>query len=884
MLAVDTRNADIAEQLKSRFSAPFEGSAKRRIVFWHDFDGSFESEYDRLSVFGFGDEAGNGRRVVFAKANEGSLFSLKRLIYREEPESDFLIYTRSQKDLSMRGLEGNWLADIELIAEHFQADFSSMLLEELGAADSAIEGIERFKAFFGAADRRKRFVKLMPGAQSKEDVALGVIGALLGVSKLSVAQLAKAYLAALVDCGDPLADLAKYDADGPFASYLQSRLGYAGDLRSADDIVSHILLTALSCTMPDKVLAGLENHISQTHGQFCMNVVDDWMRDETFGDELYELCRRVESACNLEQRFSRIGSSDLVESDTLPCINERILADLMGSIAQGADRSAEALSLAKRRKGLAWYTRVAPYFDALTAAAEASRFFREHAHGFHYAVPVDVWKAYTTDWYRMDAIYRRFCKACDASLRSAADVPAELDSALEYLAAWMERIYSNWFLSDANACWVNACEKQWLTQGYAGGIDRQTHFFEEKVLSGANSAKKSLVIVSDALRYEVAAELAERLERDTKGSAELGSVQGIFPSITEFGMAALLPHNTMSFDYSADAVGCNGMPTVSTKDREAVLQARRPSSRAIQSKDLIAAKRADRKKLVGDAEFVYLYHNKIDATGEDYSTERDVFAACDTAINDVVALVKIAVNDLGISRIVITSDHGFIYTRDALAEREKVGKADMGAEAVKLGRRYAILDGAETSDALFVKMNMDDMAGGSFSGLAPRECVRIKKAGPGECYVHGGTSLQELCVPVIQFRNRKGGATGFVDQQPATCKVLSTSRRVNSMLFRVDLFQTEAVGGKVLPAEYELTMTDASGNEVSNVVKVHADMTDADDAIRVTRSQFSLKAGLQYSPKDKYFLVCREKDSKRITWKEEFTIDIAFAPMDDFGF
>ena len=37
-------------------------------------------------------------------------------------ESDFLIYSRSQKDLSPRGLEGNWLADVELIAEHFQAD------------------------------------------------------------------------------------------------------------------------------------------------------------------------------------------------------------------------------------------------------------------------------------------------------------------------------------------------------------------------------------------------------------------------------------------------------------------------------------------------------------------------------------------------------------------------------------------------------------------------------------------------------------------------------------------------------------------------------------------------------------------------------------------
>lgn len=878
------RPIDIRDQVQGRFQAPLDEFAKRRVVIWHDADGSFEVEFDRMATEGFDDELTDERPLRFAKANEGSQFALKKLVYRDEPESDFLIYSHSQKDLSPRGLEGNWLADIELIAEHFQADFSSMLLDELGAADSAVEGIEQFKEFFGAADRKKKFVKLMPGAQTKEDVALGVMGALLSAADLSTSQMLKSYLVALLDGSDPLEDLAKYSADGPFASFVQSRLGYAGDLRSVDDLMAHILLSALTCTLPDGALAGLEDRVSQPHGQFSLNIVDDWMRDEVFGDVFYGLCRRVERACNLEQRFSQVNSADLTESDALPCINERILVDLMSSLAQGADRAGEAANLAKRRKNLAWHGRVAPYFDALTAAADAAHFFREHAQGFHYAVPADVWKVYTTDWYRMDTFYRRFCRACDECLRSAADVPEALVGALEDLVAWMERIYTNWFLADANTCWVNACEKQWLEQGYVEGVDRQRHFFEERVLSGADGAKKTLVIVSDALRYEVAAELAERLERDTKGTADLHSMQSVFPSITEFGMAALLPHNTMSYDWNAGVVSCNSLPAMNTKEREAVLQARKPSSRAIQSKDLISAKRADRKALVGDAEVVYVYHNKIDVTGEEYSTERDVFAACDTAIDDLVALVKIAANDLGISRVVITADHGFIYTRDALAEREKVGKADIGADTVKLGRRYAILDDIETDDTLFVKMNMDDISGGEYIGLAPRECVRIKKAGPGECYVHGGVSLQELCVPVIQFRNRKGGSKGFVEQQPATLKLLSTSRRVNSMIFRIELFQPEAVGGKVLPAEYELAMTDASGNEVSNVVKAHADMSDADDTARVTRSQFSLKAGCQYSSKSAYYLVCREKDSKQIVWKEEFTIDIAFAPMDDFGF
>lgn len=874
----------MATLLTDRLCAPLDTSAPRRIVIWHDAEGSFETEFDRYTVFGLGCEAKLKRSLEYAKADEGSKFALKRLIYREKPKSDFLIYSRSQKDLSPHGLEGNWLADIEFVAEHFQADYSSMLLEELGAGDLAAEGIERFKKFFRAADRKRKFVKLMPSAQTKEDVTLGVIGALLGAPDLSTAQIMKSYLVGLLDEMNPLDDLAKYGADGAFESYTQSRLGYTGDLKSVDDIAAHIFLSALSCTLPEGALKGLETRMSQPHNQFCLNIVDDWMRDEAFGDDFYDLCRRVERTCNLEQRFSQMSSADLVESDVLPCINERILVDLLGSMAHGADRAGEAASLAKRRKDLSWYSRVAPYFDAMSAAVDAARFFRDHTHGFHFATPVDVWKAYTTDWYRMDSFYRRFCRACDECLHSGTDIPESLDNALEDLAGWMERIYTNWFLSDTNSCWVGVCEKLWSSQGYVEGVARQRNFFDEQVLSGAGGAKKTLVIVSDALRYEVAEELAEKLERGTKGTAELRSMQSVFPSITEFGMAALLPHNTLSYDAATRTVGCNGMSAMSTKEREVVLKACRPNGRIIQSKDLISTKRAARRGLIGDADIVYVYHNKIDATGEDYSTERDVFAACETAVDDLVALVRISINDLGISRVVITADHGFIYTRDALTERDKVGKADIGVEVVRLGRRYAILDGANTEDHLFIKMNMSDIKGGAYTGLSPRECVRIKKAGPGECYVHGGASLQEMCVPVIWFRNRRGGSKGFVEQQMATLKLLSTSRRVNSMIFRIELFQPEVVGGKVLPTEYELVMMDASGNEVSNVIKAHADMTDSDETARVTRSKFSLKAGRQYGAKEKYYLVCRDRKSKQTAWQEEYTIDIAFAPADDFGF
>lgn len=87
-----------------------------------------------------------------------------------------------------------------------------------------------------------------------------------------------------------------------------------------------------------------------------------------------------------------------------------------------------------------------------------------------------------------------------------------------------------------------------------------------------------------------------------------------------------------------------------------------------------------------------------------------------------------------------------------------------------------------------------------------------------------------------------------------------------------------------LPCEYELCLTDGSGNPVTDIQKAHADMATPDERARVSRPMFTLKAGIDYPPDERYFLVCRDKETGEITWKEEFTIDMAFAPSVDFGF
>ena len=872
---------DAIEQLKGKFAQPLGDFESRRVVFWHDIDASFQDSFDSLEATSLQ----GSRPLHLLKLEDGRLFEAKYQLTREFVDDDFLVYTRNPKDFSVTALEGNWLADLEIVSEHFQADFASLLMDELGASDSAFEGIEYFRSFFNANDRKERFKRLMPHAQTKQDVILGVIGSVLASPDLSTESLVRTYLISLSQNKEPLEALGKYQADAPFVSFISNRLGYEGDLISLADVSAHLLLTALSFQLPEGLLSGLDSRISAPHGQFCLNIVQSWMADEPTSQDLYDICRNVETMCGLAQRFSGMTAAQLIEADVFPCINERILTDLFSSLAQGAARTDEATKVMQRRKDLRWFTRVEPYYQALASAVEVQCFYRDHAQGFHFAVPLDVWKAYTSEWFVMDTAYRRFCKSLMICNMQSYDLPKSLIDELDNLALRVENVYVNWFLAETNACWTNAATDSWEKVGYIEGVPRQRRFFDEDVVAGAAGVKKTLVIISDALRYEVAHELSHRLDRETTGTSDLKSMQCVFPSITEFGMAALLPHSTLSYSSTEGEVFIDGsMPTISTEDRQKILNKVKPNGVCLRSPKLINTKRSERKALIGDADFIYVYHDRIDTTGEHLNTESDVFKACDEAIDDLVVLVKIATNDLNISRVVITADHGFLYTRDPLEERDKVSKKDVEANVVKQGRRFMISDDFDIENALFVKMNMDDVEGGSYTGLAPRECVRIKKSGPGENYVHGGVSLQECCVPVIQYRYKRASSKGYEERQEAKFKLLSTNRRITSMMFKVELFQKEPVGGKILPAEYELSMTDAAGTPVSDIRRAHADMQTTDETARVSRVQFGLKAGIQYDTKANYYLVCRSKATGNIAWREEFQIDIAFVPMDDFGF
>ena len=103
------------------------------------------------------------------------------------------------------------------------------------------------------------------------------------------------------------------------------------------------------------------------------------------------------------------------------------------------------------------------------------------------------------------------------------------------------------------------------------------------------------------------------------------------------------------------------------------------------------------------------------------------------------------------------------------------------------------------------------------------------------------------------------------------------------MIFSLDFYQKEPVGGNREKAAYLLYFTDSNGLQVSDVQKIIADRTSDNGQERTFRCSFNLKS-MKFSNTELYALVIEDENGLQVD-RAEFHIDIAFAVDDfDFGF
>jgi uncharacterized protein (TIGR02687 family) len=378
-----------------------------------------------------------------------------------------------------------------------------------------------------------------------------------------------------------------------------------------------------------------------------------------------------------------------------------------------------------------------------------------------------------------------------------------------------------------------------------------------------------IVIISDALRYECAKELLDNFSMDEKCDATISHMLSVLPSETTLGMASLLPHKEIMVDETL-GITVDGMPCGnSLSDRQKILQTYIPRSVCLQFDDVKNAKKEAIRGMLQDRDVVYIYHNQIDNRGENMKSENEVFNACQEAIEEIQALIRRITGYVSATRYLITADHGFIYKRNKLQESDKIAMDKKQIQFVN--KRYLLTNQEITNDAVISRGLAYLSKMNELYVTTPMGANIIKAPGGGQNYVHGGSSLQEMIIPVIKVKT----ITGKQDTGLVNVELSSFTNKVTGIEIRLDFMQMDPVSDKVKGRKLIAFFADADGNKISYDVPIIANSRDKDASKRVMTEKFTLKSG-KYDRKNEYFLVLTDMDDERKEHhRYKFEIDIA---------
>jgi hypothetical protein len=285
------------------------------------------------------------------------------------------------------------------------------------------------------------------------------------------------------------------------------------------------------------------------------------------------------------------------------------------------------------------------------------------------------------------------------------------------------------------------------------GIPRQTETFARHVAPALEKGKVAYLLV-DSLRYEMARDLAQALESDYE--VVVSPALGTVPTITEIGMAALMPGAESGAKVVEVSDGKLGLEVGGTvlrerKDRVACLQ----QWGELASKTVYEIKLMDlllfspTKKLktaVKEADLVFVTSQEIDEQGElgNIPTARQFM---DQVLSWLPRAIKLLA-DLGSETIILVSDHGYVFGEE-LDTDMKIDPP--GGQTSDLHRRVWVGVGGSREDT-FLRVPLSRMGLAEHLDVAvPWGFGAFKAPGGANAYFHGGMSPQEMAIPIVSL-------------------------------------------------------------------------------------------------------------------------------------
>lgn len=832
------------KQIIDRLNAELTGET-RKLVFWYDDKAEFAEDMETV-------ELQNAKIYHLQPDNQ---FYTKYFLERVDKTTNYLIYAPFPKP----DVRDNHLEDTMLYSRRFFADRASLLSVDLGIEEKYKPVIEKHIKFFANKERTQRFYDLEIENFNEENILVGLLSAVCKARTCSFEEVVRIVLTdgELAD-NVFLQEFEKYDLLSAFWQLCEQHFGYTDAKPSLERLLVTLFVTYTGRYVHAELPAAWKSFVSYKSGNIIA-FLDSLMNSVLYRDKYDALSAHVAKGLNVLPAFAGMRVDDLVECDTFLAVDQvlvkwligRLVSEDIGAIANGLT----ILELCEKRVKMHFGRKTGKTYQMLSSAYSMVKEADYHtADGLK-----PIIDRYLAADYNMDQQYRKFYYYYDQ---------LESTESFEPLRELVENIYTNEYL----ACLLPAWNAGIQQDAAFSAIPLQREFYNANL---RYTKERTVVIISDAMRYEVGQELFARMQDDPKCTAKLSVQLSVLPSYTRLGMAALLPHKTLEmtddFQVLADGILCDNLA-----GRQQVLQSYNPDSVCVQFDDIKNLKVAELRDVLTKRQIIYVYHNQIDARGDKANTEDEVFHACEEAVQEIMDLIhRISVSG-NTYHFIVTADHGFIYKRDKLTESDKIsGKS---AEKAFVNRRFIVSKAALEDDGID-HMSMGRVLGNEDSKVVsyPVSSNIFKVTGGGVNYVHGGSSPQEMLVPVLEFKMERG----HMETKNAEIVLVSIVHKITNLITSMDFIQSDAVSDTVKEAKYRIFFLSEDNEKISNENSYVADSREENAQKRIFRMRFTFK-NKKYDKDKQYYLVVYDEESGLEQWRQPVIMDIAFA--DDFGF
>lgn len=834
MITSENISEEVLKFFNKYFSEPKLDGATNKVLVWYDEDGQNKD---------FIDELASDYLAVF-KFDKNPM-KLEYEISRLPKEQNVLIYVPTKPDMTSK----NPLISIESKNPGcvFVPDEVNMILKNLGLTNEYRAVVDANKRFFKNKKRGEKIKQFLPEVSNPDDLERAFICANFDADHIRLDRMLVAVFRAYSEDEKTFNNDLKYIDAEALNSILSKYFAFKGaNTDNFEDLLERIVLSYFVFSLDGiSMVPRLNDYILPSEAASSVNLfIRDISSDKTTEKYYYKLSDKIAKKFEISNVLEQLPLESYVDSDAFTTIDESIISKLLTKI----DNNESVANDLKSRRNKLLRDNIRNAYDMIYYADRVLNEINKNLTSITESDRDKLTKLYAEKLYLIDQLYRKFNVAYN--LVSSVDEYRSLAEHVEniYNREYLFRLSEKWSDSIANIDWKS------------GNIEMQSDFYAKNLAPLDEKRDRVFVIISDAMRYEVAVELSNKL-RVSGADVSIEPMIGVVPSYTQLGMAALLPHKTLKIDSSTMQVSNELLSTAGTANRDKILKDANENNMAIKYSDLRSHKKSDWKTLFSGKKYVYIYHDTIDNAGE--HNESEVFEACDKAIDEIETLISDLHTTFSGTSVFVTSDHGFLYRRSDIVRFQ-----DDDAEAKKKDRFAISNQSGNEADTLSYKLDYLDKEDERFVNVPRGDMVYGKKGATGN-YLHGGAMPQEVIVPKLSFKSTRN--TNDLPKVKVLYNGIST--KITNAITFLNFVQDEPVSNNKAAARYKVFFIDDDNNRISDEVTIIADSTESDLENRSFREKFTF-ASRNYDKNANYHMIIEEEGGGGTPENINFKIDI----------